>query len=294
MLYRGRVAPTPTGLLHLGHAATFWRAWRRSRDAGGILIFRLEDLDPVRCKAEFAQAAIGDLRWLGLDWQEGPDTGGPYAPYAQHNRRSFFLQAWRQLRDEGWIYPCERSRREVATAPFAPHEQEPIFPPFWRVPPEEGLKWDHPAGINWRFRVPDGETITFRDGRCGLVSRRAGFDFGDFLIWNRDDVPAYELAVVVDDIAMGITEVVRGEDLLTSTARQLLLYRALYATPPAFFHGPLLLDENGQRLAKRSASLSLLALRDAGVSPAECLRRAGVSLAEQEGTEDHDKEAERE
>jgi len=272
--YRGRVAPTPTGPLHLGHAATFWTASQRA--STGTLVFRLEDLDPRRCKKEFATAALEDLRWLGLNWQEGPDVGGPFAPYEQSARREIYLAAWRRLRDGGFIYPCTRSRKDVAQAALAPHEDEPVFPVEWRVATTETLRHENPAGCNWRFRVPDHETVEFADGNIGPVRREALRDFGDFLVWNREDVPAYELAVVVDDDAMGITEVVRGEDLLTSTARQILLYRALDAVPPAFYHCPLLRDEHGRRLAKRDDALSLGTLRAQGWTP----ERVVASVAE--------------
>lgn len=265
--YRGRIAPTPTGCLHVGHAATFRRAADRCEAAGGTMVFRLEDLDPLRCKAEYCDAALEDLRWLGLTWAEGPDVGGPCGPYRQSERRPHFLSAWRALRDGGWIYPCARSRKEVATAALAPHEEEALFPPEWRVSTEQAREWADPAGTNWRFRVPDGEAVEFADGHYGPTRRVAGVDFGDFLIWNRDNVPAYELAVVVDDIAMGITEVVRGADLLTSTARQLLLYRAFAATAPGFFHCPLVVDEHGRRLAKRTGALALRTLREQGRRP---------------------------
>jgi glutamyl/glutaminyl-tRNA synthetase len=265
--YRGRIAPTPTGYLHLGHAATFWTAADRCRLAGGELIFRLEDLDPQRCRPEYADAALDDLRWLGINWQEGPDVGGPYAPYVQSERRSKYLAAWEHLRDHGFIYPSHHSRKEIST--LAPHEEEPIFPVDWRN--DESAERE---GVNWRFRVPDDEIVSFLDGQFGPVQKTALKDFGDFQIWNRDDIPAYELAVVVDDIAMGITEVVRGADLLTSTARQILLYRALGAEPPLFYHCPLATDERGIRLAKRQASLSLRAMRDAGRTPLDCLTEA--------------------
>jgi len=279
--YRGRLAPTPTGHLHAGHAATFIEAHRRARSARGTLVMRIEDLDPRRCLEEFADAAMEDLRWLGLDWDEGPDLAGPAGPYRQSERRDHYLAAWRRLRDAGFLYPCSRSRREVAQSPLAPHEgeEEPIFPREWRTPAGEAARWDGPVGTNWRFRVPDGETLSFQDRRSGPIRRIAGVDFGDFLVWNRDDVPAYELAVVVDDIAMGITEVVRGEDLLTSTCRQLLIYRALGANPPAFFHCPLLRDGGGRRLSKRAGDLSLRALREAGRTPGEIRGLAGVQLS---------------
>lgn len=259
--YRGRIAPTPTGRLHAGHAATFRLAHDRARAVDGHLILRIEDLDPPRCRPEFTAAAIEDLRWLGLTWDEGP--------VKQSERKEWFLETWRRLRDGGFLYASPHSRRDVERAGLAPHEEEPIFPVGWRQPVATAREWTTPLGTNWRFRVPDGEAIVFEDGRCGRTERVAGRDFGDFVVWRRDDVPAYELAVVADDIAMGITEVVRGEDLLTSTARQLLLYRALGAEPPAFYHAPLVRDDQGRRLAKRDAALSLRALRETGVSPAE-------------------------
>ncbi len=270
--YRGRIAPTPTGYLHLGHAATFWTAAQRCRQADGALVFRVEDLDPQRCRDEFAEASLEDLRWLGIGWQEGPDVGGPHGPYRQSARRGLYLAAWQALLDGGWIYPTRHSRRELSI--LAPHEEEPIFPIEWRS--EETAARE---GVNWRFRVPDYETISYEDGHFGLIEKTTLVDIGDFQVWNRDDIPAYELAVVVDDIAMGITEVVRGADLLTSTTRQLLLYRALGAEPPKFYHCPLVTDEQGNRLAKRQAALSLRALREAGRTPEECRAEAFGRIA---------------
>jgi len=255
----------------LGHAATFWKAHERAVQAGGVAILRIEDLDPNRCKSEFAEAAIEDLSWLGIGWQEGP--------FYQSAREALYLDAWRKLRDGGFVYPCVRSRKDVARAALAPHEEDPVFPVEWRTPAEEGRERLEPSGCNWRFRVPDGEVIGFRDENCGDISRTALRDFGDFLVWNRENIPAYELAVVVDDLAMGVTEVVRGADLLTSTARQILIYRALGAAPPAFFHCPLVLDKDGRRLAKRDAALSLRALRAYGYSPERAIAKAQALTA---------------
>ena len=273
--YRGRIAPSPTGLLHLGHACTFWTAYQRAREHGGILVFRDEDLDPQRSRPEFAQAMMEDLRWLGIEWQEGPDTGGPFAPYVQSQRRPHYLAAWRELRDRGAIYPCTCSRKELAQAAAAPQEEddEPIYPGRCRHRQPQASAHDEPKGVHWRFRVPDGEAITFLDRRQGEQRFVAGKDFGDFVVWRRDDVPAYQLAVVVDDAAMRITEVVRGADLLRSTARQILLARALGLPIPAVYHCDLVRDENGARLAKRHDALSLRALREAGLSPAEVRER---------------------
>ena len=275
--YRGRLAPSPTGLLHLGHARTFWLAYQRALQAGGTLVMRNEDLDPQRSKAEYATAMLEDLRWLGICWQEGPDIGGPYAPYTQSQRREMYLDAWRKLVETGFVYPCRCSRKDLARSAQAPHDEddEPLYPGTCR--PESGKITvpESPAEVNWRFRVPDGEAIAFNDGHFGAQELVAGRDFGDFLVWRRDDVPAYQLAVVVDDAAMRITEVVRGADLLRSTARQILIYLALGAEMPAWFHCPLMLDERGQRLAKRHDALSLRALREAGKTPEEVIASFG-------------------
>ncbi|MDR1818504.1 MAG: tRNA glutamyl-Q synthetase [Puniceicoccales bacterium] len=290
--YRGRLAPTPTGFLHLGHAATFSLAAQRAAAAGGALVMRVEDLDPLRCKPEFAAAALEDLRWLGLRWDEGPDVGGPFAPYTQSERREWFLEVWRRLRDAGAIYPCSRSRRDVALAALAPNEPstggaggdapEPLFPPEWRPPAGTGSDVPAPDALdaNWRFRVPDGRRVCFTDGRLGERAFTAGADFGDFVVWRRDNVPAYELAVVADDHAMRITEVVRGEDLLLSTARQLLLYEALGWTPPAWFHAPLVRDAAGRRLAKRDNARSLRSLREQGLPPPVLTPRGADGIRE--------------
>jgi glutamyl/glutaminyl-tRNA synthetase len=273
--YRGRLAPSPTGLLHLGHACTFWTAYLRAREHEGVLVLRNEDLDPQRSRREFTSAMIEDLRWLGIEWGEGPDLGGPFGPYAQSKRRGFYLEAWRKLRDGGFIFPCTCSRKDLAQAPSAPHDtdDEPIYPGRCRCRITEAQTYERPAGVNWRFRVPDGETIAFDDLRQGPQAYVAGRDFGDFLVWRRDDVPAYQLAVVVDDAAMHITEVVRGADLLRSTARQILLLRALDLPIPACYHCDLLHDENGVRLAKRHDALSIRKLREQGMKPEEVLSR---------------------
>ncbi len=243
--YRGRLAPSPTGHLHLGHSRTFWIAQQRAQASGGVLVLRNEDLDATRFKLEFVGAMLEDLRWFGFEWQEGPDCGGPFGPYNQSERRDFYLAAMQKLLAGGFIYPCTCSRSDVRRALSAPHqgEDEPVYPGTCREKFKLGgeecaFDPNTPSGTslaprpstlkrNWRFRVPDGETIAFADGHCGPQQFVAGKDFGDFVVWRHDGVPAYQLSVVVDDAAMRITEVVRGADLLNSTARQLLLYRAL-------------------------------------------------------------------
>ena len=289
--YRGRLAPSPTGYLHLGHARTFWTARERARVNDGVLILRNEDLDRARCKPEFVCTMIEDLRWFGFDWQEGPDCGGAFAPYNQSERQGFYRTALERLEAGGLIYPCTCSRKDIREAASAPNieGEEPVYPGTCRPSGEFGIRSaEQNAGgaqgfhsalctprsaFSWRFRVPDGETVSFMDANLGEKQFTAGKDFGDFIVWRHDDVPAYQLACVVDDAAMQITEVVRGADLLVSTARQLLLYRALNLTPPAFFHCPLLLDEAGERLAKRHDALSLRSLRAAGKAPDSLLQK---------------------
>jgi len=265
--YRGRLAPSPTGYLHLGHARTFWTAQERCRVAGGTMVLRMDDLDGPRCRPEFVAAAIEDLRWFGFRWSEGPDCGGPHAPYEQSRRTGRYREVLEQLRTAGRLFPCGCSRRDIQGAASAPHaaDEEPIYPGTCRhrVEPEAGRRWA------WRFRAPEGEIVRFVDGALGPQEFVAGRDFGDFVLWRGDGVPSYQLACVVDDADMGITEVVRGADLLLSTARQLLIYRALGWTAPAFFHCGLVTDEQGVRLAKRHESLSLRRLRADGRTPAE-------------------------
>jgi glutamyl-tRNA synthetase len=270
--YRGRLAPSPTGLLHLGHARTFWTAQERARANNGTLILRNEDIDSTRFKLEFVPQMIEDLRWFGFEWQEGLDCGGAFGPYSQSERRSFYAAALEKLRERGFIYPCTCSRKDIrdaASAPNAGDDEEPIYPGTCRSNRQSEIV---NRKFSWRFRVPDGETVSFVDGNFGAQQFVAGKDFGDFVVWRGDDVPAYQLACVVDDAAMQITVVVRGADLLMSTARQILLYRALGLTPPAFYHCALMLDEKGKRLAKRHDALSLRMLRERGETP-ELLRR---------------------
>ena len=222
---------------------------------------------------------IEDLHWLGIEWVEGPDCGGPFGPYTQSERREQYLGAWRRLRDQGMIYPCICSRKDVAQSAAAPNDfdDEPVYPGTCR-PSASGLDGAHPrgatdaavsteSGVHWRFRVPDGEEIRFTDFHLGEQHLVAGRDLGDFIIWRRDDVPAYQLAVVVDDAAMRITEVVRGADLLKSTARQILLFRALGLAIPDYYHCDLVRDERGVRLAKRHDALSIRQLREMGWTP---------------------------
>ena len=254
----------------------------------GELILRNEDLDSQRCRPEFVRAMLEDLRWLGIEWTEGPDRGGPFGPYTQSERRAHYLAAWETLRERGMIYPCICSRKDVAQAASAPNDldDEPVYPGRCRpavvgaaaaVLGSAGLRSGGTAeaavsacaGANWRFRVTDGEEVCFDDRHFGPQRMIAGRDFGDFIVWRRDDIPAYQLACVVDDAAMRITEVVRGADLLKSTVRQILLFRALQLPPPSFYHCDLVRDEAGVRLAKRHDALSIRKLRELGRTPEE-------------------------
>lgn len=266
--YRGRLAPSPTGFLHLGHARTFWLAQQRARQNDGQLILRNEDLDRSRCRPEFVAGMLEDLRWFGFAWQEGPDIGGPFAPYDQSARMDFYRAALEQLRAGNFVYPCTCSRKDIQTAVTAPHaaDDEAVYPGTCR---SNRISQIANRKFSWRFRVPDGEAVSFQDENLGRQTFVAGRDFGDFVVWRHDDVPAYQLACVVDDATMKITEVVRGADLLVSTARQLLLYRALNLLAPAFFHCELMLDEQGHRLAKRHDALSLRQFRAQNVAPEE-------------------------
>lgn len=269
-VYRGRLAPSPTGLLHLGHARTFWVAQERARAASGHLLLRNDDLDAARCRPEFVTTMLEDMRWFGLSWEE--------PMISQSARIPLYRAALARLHVAGCIYPCSCSRRDVQQSATAPHENtdEPLYPGTCRpenLPPASRLL--PPAslcsgdGVNWRFRVPDGEALFFTDGHFGRQEAMAGREFGDFLVWRKDDMPSYQLACVVDDAAIGITEVVRGADLLRSTFRQLLLYRALGLRAPEFYHCPLVTDEQGVRLAKRHDALALRTLRDASRKPGD-------------------------
>ncbi len=283
--YIGRLAPSPTGLLHLGHAATFYAAFIRAREHSGILLLRNEDLDPERSRPEFVAAMLEDLAWLGIAWQP--------PMLSQSTRLAAYRAAFDALLRSGLVYPCTCSRKDLARMMHAPHEDDPAVAldptddePVYdgRCRPAQSIPIATPApAANYRFRVPDGETIHFLDGNLGPQAFTAGRDFGDFLIWrkpparqlpngpNNSGLPSYQLACVVDDAFQQITEVVRGADLLKSTARQILLQRALGLPTPAYFHTALLRDEDGVRLAKRHDALALRTLRAQGLTRADVL-----------------------
>jgi glutamyl-tRNA synthetase len=258
--------------LHLGNARTFLVAWLSARAAGGRVVLRVDDLDRPRVKPGFVEQAMEDLRWLGLDWDE--------EPVFQSRRNEAYAAALEKLRATGLAYPCVCSRKEIESAARAPHEGDegPVYPGLCRGTFRDAADAQRQTGRVpcWRF-VADGSRIEFEDALHG----RRGFDvarqLGDFIVFRNDGIAAYQLATVVDDQAQGITEVVRGDDLLTSTARQLLLYRALGLTPPRFLHVPLVLDAAGHRMAKRRDSTRLAALRESRVPAARVIGALAAS-----------------
>ena len=270
--YIGRLAPSPTGALHLGNVRTFMVAWLRARQAGGKLILRTEDLDHPKHKAGAAAQAIEDLSWLGFDWDE---------EHVQSSRTELYAAAIRKLCDKGLAYPCVCSRRDVEAAQSAPHDGDQLHYPgtcrdrfaAWK----DAFAYLNPelqgGGLQrlpcWRFRVPEGSVVSFEDIFAGRYSMDVGARLGDFPLARDENGAGYALAVVVDDADMGVTEVVRGDDLLPATPQQILLYRALGLQPPDFFHVPLVVGADGRRLAKRHGDTRIAAFRESGMSAEE-------------------------
>jgi glutamyl-tRNA synthetase len=261
----GRLAPSPTGAQHIGNARTYLVAWLSARVKGGTVRLRIEDIDSPRIKAGAAEQALDDLRWLGLDWDGEVIT--------QTERLAHYEAALDELKRCELVYPCTCTRGDIAAAASAPHAEHegPSYPgtcSYRHVADADKLS---AAGQSfaWRFRVV--ESRPFTDLFAGEQRIDLTEHGGDFVVWKNTGTPAYQLAVVVDDAEMGITEVIRGDDLLPSTPRQLLLYRALGLTPPAFAHVPLVVGEDDRRLAKRHGDTRLVTLRDAGVKPGALL-----------------------
>lgn len=256
----GRFAPSPSGRIHLGNLLCCLLAWLSARQKGGKVVLRIEDLDTARCKRPYAEQMIEDLCWLGLTWDEGPGVGGPDGPYYQSERTALYEQALEKLERMGLVYPCYCTRAELHAA-SAPHRSDgqAVYPGTCRhlTAAEREKKTRAPAT---RLMVPD-ETWSFTDGHMGHYGENLLHECGDFLLRRSDGMFAYQLAVVVDDAAMGVTEVVRGSDLLSSTPRQLYLYDLLGLTAPEFIHFPLLLAPDGRRLSKRDADAGLDDLR---------------------------------
>lgn len=276
---RGRLAPSPTGKLHLGNAFAFLMAWLDIRSQGGSLVLRMEDIDPVRSRPDFAAAAMNDLRWLGLDWDEGPDKGGPVGPYVQSQRFHLYCGLLESLDRRGLLYPCFCTRKELRTLASAPHvgDEGAPYPGTCRALSGQDRRNLEMQGRRASLRLNadaaqaalglDGTPASFEDLILGEQRISLSSCGGDFALRRSDGVFAYQLAVAADDAAMGVTHVVRGEDLLLSTPRQILLFQLMGESPPCYAHLPLLHDENGERLAKRHKSLEIAALREAGVAP---------------------------
>lgn len=285
---RGRYAPSPSGDLHLGNLRTALLAWLSARSGGGQFVLRVEDLDRPRGRLGATQRMLDDLRWLGLDWDEGPDCGGPYAPYTQSERIDIYQHYLQRLRDLGLVYPCYCSRAEIIhLAPTLQQGEEdgPRYPGACRQLTEQHRR-DHEARGRrpaLRFRVDDERIVSFTDLLTGPTTQHVQRTIGDFIILRSDGIFAYQFAVVVDDALMHINQVVRGVDLLSSTARQILLYDALGFPIPTFAHVPLMLDEHGKRLAKRTQSMGLAPLRSAGITPEQVIGQLAAScgLSEQ-------------
>jgi glutamyl-tRNA synthetase len=280
----GRYAPSPTGVLHLGNLRTALLAWLFARSSGRVFTLRVEDLDRPRVRPGATAPMLDDLRWLGLDWDEGPDLGGPLGPYFQSQREALYAAAFARLRAAGLIYPCYCARSELARIASAPQregqgEGSPRYSGTCRdlTPAQQAEREAAGRRPSWRFRAPEGE-FTLTDALHGEVVENVAATVGDFIVRRSDGVFAYQLAVVVDDALMGVNQVVRGEDLLGSTARQLALYDALgYPRPTAYAHVPLALDTTGARLAKRDAAAGLDALRAAGRTAEEIVGALAAS-----------------
>lgn len=290
----GRLAPSPTGSLHTGNLCTFLFTWVHARATSGRLILRIEDLDPPRVVEDSEAGIVEDLRWLGIDWDDGPDVGGIHAPYRQSERSALYEHALERLVQKNLAYPCDCSRRDIEEALSAPHVQ---FDPRTRYPGT--CRPDDPSNLTevlgealtnetlsanetvhaWRMQAEG--IITVHDELAGTMTHDLREEPGDFVIRRRDGLWAYQLAVVVDDIAMGVTDVIRGRDLFSSTPRQFALYDALGAARPRTWHVPLVVDNDGARLSKRGEAPSRQELEVAGWTPAKfrgaCAKRWGWS-----------------
>lgn len=269
-----RLAPSPTGVLHLGNARSFLLAWLDARSRGGKVILRIEDLDGPRVRAHAAMQAIEDLQWLGLDWDEGP--------YYQRDRLDQYQIALEKLARCGLAYPCVCTRKDVEQAASAPHagEEGTLYPGTCRGQWSTAQEAEQQSGKKpcWRFAIPEDTIVDFHDRFCGETRYAMDQQFGDFVIWKKDNEPAYQLAVVVDDAAQGVTSVLRGGDLLSSAGRQILIYRGLGLAPPEFAHVPLVVGEDGRRLAKRHGDTTLRQFREAGMGVAQMLEWLALGL----------------
>lgn len=274
--YVGRLAPSPTGALHLGNVRTFMTAWLRARSLGGRLVFRMEDLDHPRDKPGAAEQAVEELRWLGFDWDE---------EYVQSRRIAFYRDALERLKASGAVYPCVCSRKDVESAQSAPHRGEQLFYPG--TCRGRFATWDDAAKIRppcWRFRTPESSYVSFTDVFTGFYEQDVSSVLGDFPLARDEGGAGYTLAAVVDDAAMGVTEVVRGDDLLPATPAQILVQRALGLPQPAYCHVPLAVGADGRRLAKRHGDTRISSFRSAGWSAERLIGFIAASCGMGDGT----------
>jgi len=278
----GRYAPSPTGDLHLGNLRTALVAWLQARQVGARFVMRMEDLDQPRVREGSAEKILDDLRWLGLDWDEGPELGGTTGPYNQSERVQLYQAALLRLQAQSLVYPCYCSRKDIAEAASAPHGPSGIIYPgtcrHLDASEREARQQERPdRPPAWRFVVSERQ-IAFDDHICGPQRQHMSDEVGDFVLRRADDIFAYQLAVVLDDALMGITDVVRGDDLLDSTARQIALFEAFGQPPPRFWHVPLMRNTAGERLSKRDGSDALDTLRDKGLDAAAVIGHLAHSL----------------
>jgi glutamyl-tRNA synthetase len=264
----GRLAPSPTGAQHVGNARTYLLAWLSARSQGGRVLLRIEDIDSPRIKAGASKQAIIDLRWFGLDWDEGPDCGGAVGPYVQTERLETYQAALEKLRQAERVYPCSCTRKDVEEAASAPHLglEGPVYSGRCAGRSAADANQSNALPFAWRFRTSP-TPVCFEDHFAGPQSVDVASELGDFVIARADRQPAYQLAVVVDDHAMGVTEVLRGDDLLPSASRQLQLYSFFGWKAPSFVHVPLVIGPDGRRLAKRHGDTRLATLREQGCTP---------------------------
>lgn len=272
----GRLAPSPTGAQHIGNARTYLIAWLSIRQKQGRMLLRMEDIDSPRIKPYAAQQALEDLRWLELTWDEGPDLGGPHAPYVQTQRKALYDDLLQQLQVNEQVYPCTCTRSDVAAAASAPHlgQEGPRYPGTcsYRCANDAQQLMLQCVPFSWRFRTnPSQPADQFLDGIAGLQTCNLHAELGDFVVYKSDGTPAYQLAVVADDHVMGVTEVVRGSDLLPSTFRQRAIYQFFGWQPPQFIHAPLVIGADGRRLAKRHGDTRISLLRESNIPPERLL-----------------------
>ena len=279
---KGRLAPSPTGAQHLGNARTYLLAYWSARRSGADLLMRIEDIDSPRVKPWASQQAIDDLRWLGIDWEEGPDVGGDHAPYVQTERNDLYAAELNKLIESDRVFPCTCSRKDIAQAASAPHETSQSFAHEGPIYPGTCATWRYGDSVPqegtycWRFRAQD-RTVAFDDVVVGVQSCNPQSQLGAFPVTQKNGKASYQLAVVVDDAMMGITEVVRGNDLIPSTFRQIEIYDALGYPIPSFAHVPLVTGTDGRRLAKRHGDTRLSQYRNEGLRPEKIVAWAAHS-----------------